>query len=158
MSLPSILSSFYVSVFVLPTFVCFFFISAENNLCFYASASVMCHQSCGNCQYGRRATKQRSRSDCHSYFSFPSRLPHTSSSIILLRALVPNVKRTQLQAQQSVLRRPMKIHVHYTTSMNKCRDDCKFISSMLGLTNPFFFFREVRDAFRCRTFVFPVSA
>jgi hypothetical protein len=86
--------------------------------------ALMCHQSLGNCQYGRRATKQRSRSDCHRYFSFPSRLPHTSSSLILLRALVPKVKRTQLEAQHSILVQPMEIHINYTASMNKRRDEC----------------------------------
>lgn len=83
----------------------------------------MCPQSGGNRQYSRRSTKQRSRSDCHSYFSFPSRLPHTSSSLVLLRVLVPKVKRTQLEAQHSVLVQPLEIHVHHIASKNKCRND-----------------------------------
>lgn len=134
-----------------------FFISAENNLCFYANASADVPSEPWQLSVGRRATKQRSRSDCHSCFSFSSRLPHTSSSLVLLRVLVPNVKRTQLEAQHSVLVQPLEIHFHHTAQRINVGKRAQFHSSMLGLINRIFFFRGVRDAFRYRTFIFPFS-
>jgi hypothetical protein len=110
-------------VCVRPSYFCSFLFLPKTIFTSMQAPTLKCHQSGGNSQYGRRSTKQQSKSDCRSYFSFPSRLPHTFCSLILLRALVPKVKRTQLKAQHSVLVRPLKIHVHYTASLNKYRDD-----------------------------------
>jgi len=126
MSLPSILSSFYVFVFVVPTFVCLFvfFISAENSFCFCASTSVDVPSEPWQLSVRSPRYEAAIQVRLSQLFLSPISLPHTSSSLILLRALIPNVKQTQLEVQHSVLIRPLEIHINYVASMNKCRDDC----------------------------------